>query len=978
MHRFGACSAFLSLLVIAVSAGSLLAASPGEVVINEIFPNAASYYDASEYIEIYNKTDSPIDISGWCLSGTEYDGYCWHDEDLVNGYPAGYGEHSQEFPAGTIIPAHGYIVVARDVTTDDSTGYRDKFDEDPDFEMYDSNMIYENDDLAVDNMICQNPDEFDDQIRFIPGAGDYSKSCGGLYNRYEALWLYYIDGPDTVVIDAMEYRYLSCTSDQCSGVNGANDAFPSYPDEEISLGRDPISTDDNNSSTDFQWEVPTPGDQNTLNTPPDLWGLEYSPCVPMPEDSVTITIYAVDDGSVQLVQCYANVDSAGWNAKTMFPTVGEDSLYHVNLAPEDSSAQVMFYVKATDDFGAETLYPSEGADAAYRYSVDYTPISAIQTVDIGDDSSYVVGEVKNIRGIVTAGRGTYPGISGGDALFVVQDAFGPWTGIWVYDPSYSVPAEVGDSVSLSGFISEYYNVTELYLFPDCYQEHKSGCEVPAPFVVATGTINTASTLAERYEGVLVRTENVEVTNDSLGYGEWEIYDNTTAPCRVDDASYYFYTPKEGNVLEAVQGILFYSFDDYKIEPRGDDDLVGPLAIYSLVYSPHAPVDPDEITVSCVVVGENTITSVKLFYSTNDGATYDSTAMSSPDSVYSVVIGPYDNNTVVDYYVEAWDDAGFVARKPEIGSYDFRVGMKTIYDVQYYRKPSDDDSSALAGEPVNVSGVVTAGTGEFSDYYFFIEEDYTGNPGFKGVKVYDRTGTVEVSRGDSVTVSGDVWEYYNETEIAMFFPEAITINSKYNPVPDAYQVTTASIATSEDWEGVLVSAHDVTVVDPDAGFGDWLITDGAPADTCRVGDDGDYSYEPQAAEEIGIVYGVVMYAYRQYRLQPRDDDDICETGESGIEDERLPTALMMSVRPNPMSRGGIVRFALPASGRVAIKVYNVEGELVTTLADSHFEAGTYSVDWNGSNSRGHRVTSGIYFMRLETGRDSIVKKVVISR
>jgi len=182
-----------------------------------------------------------------------------------------------------------------------------------------------------------------------------------------------------------------------------------------------------------------------------------------------------------------------------------------------------------------------------------------------------------------------------------------------------------------------------------------------------------------------------------------------------------------------------------------------------------------IDVSCTVIGDNPILSVKLFYSTNGGATFDSTAMTTSDTVYTAQIGPFADNTVVDYYVEVWDNAGYSGRKPPAGTYDFRVGMNTIYEVQYVT--GGGDSSTFAGEPVNVSGIVTAATGEYSDFYFYIQNSYSGpdTPAFDGIKVYDRTGTVSVQRGDSVTVSGDVWEYYNETELAMFFPEAMTIH-----------------------------------------------------------------------------------------------------------------------------------------------------------------------------------------------------------
>jgi hypothetical protein len=935
-------------------------ANPGDVVINEVYVNTADFYDGSEYIELHNTTAGAIDLTGWVLSGTEWDGVCG-------------GEHHHEFPYGTEIPAGGYLVIARDVA--DGDGFEDRFYFLPDLEMYDASQSHEVDDGRVPNTICQNPDEFDDQIRLIPGTSDYSKGCphGDNYNRYEVLYLY--DSPARIyLIDAMEYRYASCTSDQCMGVNVSdNDAYPRYPDQGISLGRDEMSTDTDNSSADFHEEAPTPGAPNVVNLPPEVWSLRYSPCVPKASDNVEVSCYVTDeDGTILSVTCYYNVNGGSFSPVPMSATP-PGSLYSCILPPQANQSQIQFYVRAIDDLGGPTTYPGDAPDGAHRYSVGLTAISVIQTVPPGEDSSSVVGQAKNCTGIVTAGRGVYS-----DYTFVIQDGTGGWSGIYVYDPSASVPAEAGDSVTVSGRVQEQFWVTEISLFDGCYQEHSSGCDVPEPHLVATYDLSLESPFIEMYEGVLVRVDAVFVTNDSLGYGEWEVNDGSGS-CVVGDDARYSYIPRTSDVLESLRGVFHYSYGDYKLEPRGDGDIIGPPRFYTLRYTPHDPDSTDVITISVVATGYIPIVSVKLFYSTDDGATFDSTAMASPDSVYTVDIGPYPNDTVVDYYVSAWNSTGGNARKPVEGTYDFRVGLLTIREVQSNRGP-DADSSYYAGEPVSVSGIVTAETGVYSDFYFYIQNSYGGgeSPEFRGIKIYDRTGTVIVSRGDSVTVSGDVLEYFLETEIAMFFPEAITSHTAGNTVPEPYNVLTASIYTSEAWEGVLVAADSCAVVDPDAGFGQWKITNGGPADTCRVGSWGDYAYQPEAGDSVNV-HGIVKYSYLTYILQPRDDDDIREVDLAGLSDSgKDPSRFRMVIAPNPVTDEGSIRFSLPIRGHVTLKVYNVRGEVVRTLVDKWVECGSQTVRWDGIDSRGRRLTSGVYFLRLVTTRCEITKKVVVCR
>jgi hypothetical protein len=946
----------LAVLLIAPLA---LAASPGDVVINELYVNTDDYFDGSEYIELHNTTASPIDLAGWVITGVEYDEIC--------------GEHFHQIPSGITIPADGYIVIARDVVNGDNNGYEIVFGKLPDLEMYDdSQTSYEVDDARVPNTICQNPDSFDDQIRLYPGTSDYAYRCA--VGRYEVLYLY-SEPTRTNLIDAVEYRTMDCTTDMCS-VNGVNDAFPMYPDAGFSLGRDENGSDTDNSSVDLSVQVPTPGDQNIDNLPPDMYSLKYSPCVPTTSDQVAISCHIEDEQGVAWARCYYAVATdppdftyGAWDSITLTDP-DNDSLYTGTLpAQAVDPSYLKFYVRAEDVLGLSAVYPEDAPSYTYTYSVGMTLISDIQTVEVNADTSYYLDQGVNISGVVTAEPGVY-----NDYTFVIQDGNGSWSGIYIYDGSASAPLSRGDSVTVSGRVDEYFGRTEVNMFSGCLTIHGPGT-VPDPTVVATTTVSTSSLLAERYEGVYIETQNVTVTNDSLGFGEWEINDGS-GPCRVDDYAYYVYTPKNGDVLEAVRGILDYSYDDFKILPRGDEDIIGPPAISTVRYTPHAPTAADQVTMSAIVTCANPIVSVKTYFSVNGGASWDSTTMSTSDSVYTGNIGPFTDGTVVDYYVQAWSNQGDTGRRPSAGSYSFYVGLLSIYDVQF---PAGGDSSAYAGEPVNLSGIVTAGTGTYSDYFFFIEEHYgAGSAEYRGVKVYDGTGTLSVARGDSVTVSGYVWEYFGETEISMPFPEAITVHMSGINHPRAYPVTAGSVNTSEQWEGVLVRVDSAVVTLPDNGFGEWTINGGGgPADTCVVGDIATYAYDPQLSDLVSVA-GISMYAYSEYTLQPRDDDDICYAAKAGAGDTPAPLRLAMSIYPNPVISAGEIRLTIPQNDRVSVRIYDVHGKYVDTVMDREVQAGEHRVSWEGRNGQGYRVTSGIYFVRLETTRGSITRKMVLSR
>ena len=74
-------------------------------------------------------------------------------------------------------------------------------------------------------------------------------------------------------------------------------------------------------------------------------------------------------------------------------------------------------------------------------------------------------------------------------------------------------------------------------------------------------------------------------------------------------------------------------------------------------------------------------------------------------------------------------------------------------------------------------------------------------------------------------------------------------------------------------------------------------------------------------------------------------------------------------PNPFNPTTKINFALPKSGLVTIKVYDVTGKEVATLVNEVKNVGTYSVDFNASN-----LSSGTYFYKISVNDFSEVKKM----
>ena len=76
-------------------------------------------------------------------------------------------------------------------------------------------------------------------------------------------------------------------------------------------------------------------------------------------------------------------------------------------------------------------------------------------------------------------------------------------------------------------------------------------------------------------------------------------------------------------------------------------------------------------------------------------------------------------------------------------------------------------------------------------------------------------------------------------------------------------------------------------------------------------------------------------------------------------------------PNPFNPVTIISYQLPKTSRLTLKVYDVLGRVVATLAEGNQNAGTHEVAFDGS-----RLSSGVYFYRLQAGAFSDVKKLML--
>lgn len=83
-------------------------------------------------------------------------------------------------------------------------------------------------------------------------------------------------------------------------------------------------------------------------------------------------------------------------------------------------------------------------------------------------------------------------------------------------------------------------------------------------------------------------------------------------------------------------------------------------------------------------------------------------------------------------------------------------------------------------------------------------------------------------------------------------------------------------------------------------------------------------------------------------------------------------------PNPFNPTTAINFSIPKAGSVTLIVYNMLGQKVRTLVNGDLNAGHMSVTWDGKDSNGFAVSSGIYFYQLHAGDFTATHKMILMK
>ena len=558
-----------------------LVASPGAVLINEVYAHANEEIDdrdRAEFIELCNPGTDTVDVSGWVLTDLDESSGCG-------------GSNLWGFPSDppTTIPPGGYVVVTKDAWEWPYTrGFIPVFGDSVDFDTFQIFELVDEDYTDTDweggsgypdvpNMVLLSPVDDDlgtsQEIRLLGGFDGDGPLVANL-PACDAVYLY-SDVTMTYLVDAVEYRDpVFLRQDYCGavpGLGGADDAFtPGPPPEGYSLGRDELSTDTDSSADDFVLSSrPTPGARNVPSDtkPPAVVRVEAAGDLfvvvefnePLDSGEATDCAHYVIDG--------LDVEDA-WLSRD-----GRTVL--LQTTPQVLDETYAIDITEVADAAGNVMEPASSTFAGYSDVI--TPLSEVQSYDEMGYSP-LWGQEASVVGFTTVP----PGVFQPDRTnMYIEDIEG--MGLNVYSSNLmAYPALEGDLVKASGLVLEYRSVdsADPWSTPAGSTTEISsaivtvlarGFDVIEPLVLPTGDVGD-----EDLEGSLVRTSGVVVSVEGFsfyvddGTGACQVYQNFT------DLDFSKYAV--GDSIEVTGVVLQYDhsqpyFGGYELAPRYDSDLV---------------------------------------------------------------------------------------------------------------------------------------------------------------------------------------------------------------------------------------------------------------------------------------------------------------------------------------------------------------------------------------------------------------------
>jgi hypothetical protein len=248
------------------------------------------------------------------------------------------------------------------------------------------------------------------------------------------------------------------------------------------------------------------------------------------------------------------------------------------------------------------------------------------------------------------------------------------------------------------------------------------------------------------------------------------------------------------------------------------------------------------------------------------------------------------------------------------------------------------------------------------------------------------GINTLQRGDKITITAaKVVENFSLTRLdSITYTLVNTSNPLYNPIQD---LTFDSVATSqynytEPYESMLLKYNNMIVsnLNPDDpnNYGEWTITNTAGGLNLRCDDfsndilpHGGFNLDSlTVGQNLQYVYGVLAYTFGNWKLLPRNKDDIAgySTVYTSIASNTGNEALL-NAYPNPFNQELNVIIEMKQPELATIRLFDINGKQINAI-NKQLGVGKNNMTYPTEN-----LSKGIYFIKFTTETHSGIIKVV---
>ncbi len=662
------------------------------------------------------------------------------------------------------------------------------------------------------------------------------------------------------------------------------------------------------------------------------------------------------------------------------------------------------------------------------------------------DTSLLKGQLVKVRGVVMNDPNKWYQATANYSFWIQEKGQnGPKTGLQIrlqqgsaHGASTGVTGLVeGMEVEVQGKVDYFNGETQIALDTTVSITILSlGNAIAAPPVVnistlnqgaVTGTSQSALVSGEEWQGSYVELQNVTVVsvNSSTTRGNFTVKDANNNQIVIFDAhndmrlsQNGWVKPTVGTTYTSIKGIVYHrnflasgGQNNFELHPWRLSDLTigsAPPDIQSVTRNPACPNPAGSVTVTATVVhpAGTPISSCVLKYAVGaSNLTYQTVNMTeTTPGTWQGTIPAQANGAFVHYYVEATDANNLKDTYPAFTPASYRVNANgcTISDIQYVapdiiKGNSKWYESGYQGLTVTgVKGVVTASANDLG--YIYIQEG--GKTAWAGIQVIGDATVNNLQLGDSVSVSGEVYEYFGLTQIRNATATKLATNVSYSPItlPISTFNDTMSVQ-NEAYESMLIrfAEPNLAVVNPkvdislNSNLGDYRIgTDVfdpnrgirvlagrqtnsifSSLNVAYVNDltwqvtDGAMNVSPYVVDNETILdefQGILTYAWNYIKLLPRMSSDMVNVRQSGTSSSTAFNQTFI-VYPNPAINELNIQFSQNENGIVSI--LDITGK----------ELISQTVNGNQISFQVENLTNGVYFVKLQTSKGSSVAKFI---